>query len=116
MKTYGRVWLTKDTWNIETEPHIHVRLKRVFGKVGRQSHGIIKLSHTPETCRDLEWFCERYPHDVDEQSGNVLRACARQHRDTILRLERIIDSGYEPRQFSLTLPPRSYQSRKPRSI
>jgi SNF2-related domain len=112
IKTYGRVWLAKNIWNIETEPHIHVRLKRVFGKAGRQSHGIIQLSHTPETCRDLEWFCQRYPHDVDEESGQALRAGARQHRDTILRLERIIDTSYEPRRFSLTLPPRSYQSRE----
>src|SRR5262249_32900306 len=112
MKTYGRVWLARNTWNIETEPHIHVRLKRVFGKVGRQSHGIIQLSHSPENCRDLEWFCQRYPHTVDDESAEALRTGSRQHRDTILRLERIIDATYEPRRFSLTLPPRSYQSRE----
>ncbi len=112
MRTYGRVWLETNTWKIETEPHIHMRLRRMFGKLGRQSHGIIQMSHTPETCRDLEWFCQRYPHALDEESAKALRTGSRQHRDTILRLERIIDATYEPRRFSLTLPPRSYQSRE----
>jgi superfamily II DNA or RNA helicase len=112
MKTYGRIWLTRDKWNIETEPHIHMRLKRIFGKIHRHSHGAIQLSHNPETCRDLEWFCQRYPHVLDEESDKALRAGSRQHRDTILRLERIIDPHYQPRPFSLALPPRSYQARE----
>lgn len=112
MKTFGRIWLAKHTWNIETEPHIHIRLKRVFGKVGRHNHGIIQLSHSPETCRDLEWFCQRYPHVLDEESERHLRDGSRQHRDVILRLERIIDRDYEPRRFSLKLPPRSYQAKE----
>ena len=112
MKTYGRIWLTRDTWNIETEPHIRIRLKRVFGKVGRHSHGLIQLSHSHEACRELEWFCQRYPHALDEASDKALRDGARQHRDTILRLERIIDPNYGPRAFSLALPPRSYQAKE----
>jgi hypothetical protein len=62
MKTYGRIWLARHIWNIQTEPHIHVRLKRVFGKISRGSHGTIQQSHSPETCRSPEWFCDRYPH------------------------------------------------------
>ena len=112
MKTYGRIWLTRDTWNIETEPHIRIRLKRVFGKVGRHNHGLIQLSHSHEACRELEWFCQRYPHALDEASDKALRDGARQHRDTILRLERIIDPNYGPRAFSLALPPRSYQAKE----
>jgi SNF2 family DNA or RNA helicase len=112
MKEYGRIWLSSQIWNIQTEPHIGIRLRRVFGKSGRHSHGTIQLSNNPETCRDLEWFCERYPHHLDDESEKALRAGARQHRDTILRLERIIDPKYEPRQFTLALPPRSYQARE----
>jgi SNF2 family DNA or RNA helicase len=112
MTTYGRIWLDRDIWNIQTEPHIHIRIKRVFGRVGRGSHGTIQLSNTPETCRDLEWFCERYPHAMDEESDKALRAGSRRHRETILRLERIIDPNYQPRSFSLALPPRSYQARE----
>lgn len=112
MKTYGRVWLESNTWKIETEPHIQIRLKRVFGKLSRQTHGVIQMSNTPETCRDLEWFCQRYPHTIDEASASALRSGSTQHRDLVLRLERIIDTTYEPRRFSLTLPPRSYQSRE----
>jgi SNF2 family DNA or RNA helicase len=73
---------------------------------------VIQLSHSPETCRDLEWFCQRYPHVLDNESDQALRTGARQHRDTLLRLERIIDPNYQPRPFSLTLPPRSYQAKE----
>jgi superfamily II DNA or RNA helicase len=112
MKTYGRIWFTRQTWNIETEPHVRIRLKRIFGKLGHHNHGVIQLSHSPETCRDLEWFCQRYPHTLDEESDHTLRAGARQHRDTILRLDRIIDPDYRARPFSLTFPPRSYQAKE----
>jgi superfamily II DNA or RNA helicase len=112
MKTYGRIWLTSRTWNIETEPHIRIRLRRVFGKLSHHSHGVIQLSHSPETCRDLEWFCQRYPHAFDEESEAALRSGSRQHRDNILRLERIIDPNYQPRPFTMSLPPRSYQAKE----
>ncbi len=111
-KTYGKMWLQDGKWFIETEPHILIRLKRIFARVGRNRVGAIALSHSAETCRDLEWFCERYPHDVDEASLRELRAGARRHRDMILRLERIIDPDYVPRPFSMALPPRSYQSKE----
>src|SRR6185295_14615054 len=103
MRTYGRIWLKNGRWNIETEPHIHVRLKRVFGRIGRQSHGTITLSHTPEICRDLQWFCDRYPHSLDPEADTALREGARQHRDMILRLDRIIDPRYTGRPFSMAL-------------
>jgi hypothetical protein len=109
MKTYGRIWLADGLWNIQTEPYVQIRLKRIFGKVHRHGHGTITLSHTPENCRDLEWFCTRYPHDVDDASAEFLRNGARQHRDMIVRLDRIIDPDYVPRPFSLAVPARSYQ-------
>src|SRR5215467_4489521 len=109
MNTYGRIWFADDTWHIQTEPHIQIRLKRILRKVHRHSHGTISLSHSPENCRDLEWFCSRYPHEMDDASAQALRIAARQHRDLILRLERIIDPDYVPRPFSLALPARSYQ-------
>ena len=99
MKTYGRIWLADGLWNIQTEPYVQIRLKRIFSKVHRHGHGTITLSHNPENCRDLEWFCTRYPHDVDEASAEFLRNGSRQHRDMIVRLERIIDPDYVPRSF-----------------
>ncbi len=112
MKIYGRIWLRGRQWNIETEPHIQIRLKRVFGSVHRLTHGTLTISHTPEHCRDLQWFCDRYPHELDTESEAALRSGARQHRDMILRLERIIDPNYAGMPFSMALPPRSYQGRE----
>jgi SNF2-related domain len=112
MKSYGRMWLRDGKWNIETEPHIQIRLKRLFARVSRHRVGTIVLSDSPETCRDLEWFCERYPHELDDESNSALRTGARRHREMILRLERIIDPNYVARPFSMALPPRSYQAKE----
>ncbi len=111
MKTYGRIWYHDGKWSIETEPHIQIRLKRLFARISRHI-GTITLSDSAETCRDLEWFCERYPHDIDEESSRALRLGSRRHRDMILRLERIIDPHYVARPFSMAVPPRSYQSKE----
>ena len=51
----------KNGWFIKTQPHIAVRLKRIFPKIDRGSQGIIHLSDTPENARELEWFLQRYP-------------------------------------------------------
>lgn len=112
MKSYGRIWLSNGKWNIETEPHIQIRLKRVFGSVQRVTQGALTISNTPEHCRDLQWFCDRYPHILDEESQRALRNGSNQHRDMILRLERIIDQKYVGMPFSMALPPRSYQGKE----
>ena len=112
MRTYGRIWLKNGKWHVETEPHVQLRLKRVFARIGRHGVGTITLSDSPDTCRDLQWFCDRYPHDFDNDSAAALRDGARRHRDMLLRLEHIIDPKYVARPFSMVLPPRSYQSKE----
>lgn len=47
-------------WVIDAEPHVHMRAKRVFGKLSKQQAGVLWLSDSFETCRDLEWFLDRY--------------------------------------------------------
>src|SRR5262245_56582499 len=112
MRSYGRIWLKNGRWHVETEPHVQLRLKRVFARIGRHGIGTITLSDSPETCRDLQWFCDRYPHDFDGDSAAALRDGARRHRDMLLRLEHIIDPKYVARPFSMVLPARSYQSKE----
>ena len=111
-RTYGHVKLEDGYWRIKAEPHIQLRLKRIFGKINKNHHGVLSLSNTAENCRDLVWFRDRYPLDIAPADVALLEAQAREHRDLILRLERIIDPNYLPRRYTLTLPARTYQSRE----
>src|SRR5262249_45371858 len=111
-QTHGRVTFHHTHWQIQAEPHVQIRMKRVFGRINKHQHGILMLSNTTENCRELAWFCERYSLEISESDLSVLQRQAREHRDQILKLERIIDPNYVPRSFSLVFPPRSYQSRE----
>lgn len=114
MRFYGTLSLrpVMGLWVIDAEPHVHMRAKRVFGKLSRQQAGILTLSHSIETCRDLEWFTDRYPLAMTDGDRQVLRSGSTSHRDTIKRLEELIDPNYTPPVFELAVPARSYQARE----
>ena len=109
MKTYGTATKQpqESTWRITAEPHVMLRLKRIFGKLSRASHGSILLSDTSENCRDLEWFCERYPLEISP--ADHLRDRAAQHRDRAAEVAAILAGTINPRAFEMAIPPREYQ-------
>ena len=107
-RAYGRIDLADNgMWRIEGEPHVMSKLKRIIRRVKYEVH-VGYLANTPENCRDLEWFCQRYPMTVNG-AARKLRVGARQHRETIARLEDLLDPNYKPRDFDLAIPLRSYQ-------
>ena len=109
MRTYGSIELDAKgkTWRITTEPHVAIRLKRVFGKIDTREHGVMSLSATPENSRDLEWFISRFPHTVDPADTLIERAS--EHREAETTVQKLL-TGVQPlRVFDLKLPPREYQ-------
>lgn len=110
-RTYGKLWLDKksDRWHLECEPHVAMWAKRIFPKVGAAAQGVLTISNNSATCRDLEWFAQRFPLEILHEAE--LLAGSEAHRDNILTLDRIIDPNYKPKSFELALPPREYQSR-----
>lgn len=111
MRTYGSVTRNRDAWVIDAEPHIHMRLKRVFAKLSKQAQHRLVLTHSPEVCRDLEWFMERYPLQMSESDRMCLTTAANSYREQIARLEELIDPSYVPPEFALAMQPRDYQRR-----
>lgn len=109
MRTYGTVGHLKNRrqWVIQAEPHVVIRLKRVFQKVDERQHGAVLLSDTPENCRELLWFLDRYPMKVERLK--YLRERAKAYLDQQQRLALIVDGSYQPRSFALALPLRDYQ-------
>jgi len=97
----------KRVWRVEAPPHILMRLKRVIGKCGRAYRDTIVVTDTPENCRDLEWFTQRYPMDVDPRPLLIERAAVSRERDEVAGS--IISGLYQPRRFELAEPAREYQ-------
>lgn len=111
MRTYGTVRYDGKykKWRIQAEPHVLIRLKRVFAKIDTRQHGVLSLSATTENSRDLEWFIERYPMEVEPP--DVLTRLANEHKDAETVLHRLL-TGVDPLAHSLELklPPRDYQT------
>jgi hypothetical protein len=84
--------------------------QNLFRRSDRGTAGRLRLSHSTEVAADLEWFSLRYP--IDFRPAGVLEQAAAAHRETILQLEELLGDGYEPRDFGMALPPRTYQARQ----
>ena len=111
MKTFGSVKLSKDrkTWAIECEPHIVMRLKRVFPKVSRKAHGTIRVTNTIDTCRELDWFMERFPLEMTEADRATLTGESNRHREQESIVAELLSGVRQPSEYRLALQPRAYQ-------
>ena len=114
MRTYGIATL-KDlpnigagaVWVVKAEPHVVMRLKRVFGKLSRAQSGALILAATEENARDLEWFAERYP--LEFQPREALERAARAYdRRRQVALD-ILGGSHQFSDLPMALPPREYQ-------
>lgn len=107
MRTYGELWLSRGVWHLQCEPHVAVMAKRVFAKMPKDATQVLTLAHSPENCRQLQWFETMYPLHVLDR--HLLDRAATDHVQTIARLREMDSPTYVPRQFSLAVPPRHYQ-------
>jgi SNF2 family DNA or RNA helicase len=107
----GRIWLQDGRWHIEAAPHVAIRAKRVFGQLGAGHVGILKVKDTPDVCRDISWFCERYPMEMNSEHARYLREreAGRRERETVVA--KLLAGLGEATRFDLALPPREYQRR-----
>lgn len=106
MRTYGRAILKRGTWHVTAEPHVAIRLRRLFKKAGNQ-FGTVKLKATDEVSRDLLWFTTRYPLEVEPRQALVERAAAFDAR--VETFDAVLSGRSAPRDFDMALPARTYQ-------
>lgn len=106
MRTYGTATLKKSEWHVDAEPHVAIRLRRLFKRAGRQV-GTVKLHSTDDVCRDLLWFTQRYPLEVEPVGELERRADAFDAR--VEAFAGLLDGRIEPRDFKLAIPARAYQ-------
>jgi len=98
-------WKSFDEWIIDAEPHVMMRIRRVFKR--GQAVGRIHLKATDEVARDLLWICERWPlecPDIDR-----LRADAARHDRITTEFQAVLSGQIAPRRFDLAVPAREYQ-------
>lgn len=72
-KTYGTVRRAGDSWFIDTDPNLMIKLKRWFPRVQAKRSGALVVRATAEVSRDLEWFMQRYPMMMKPAHAKVLR-------------------------------------------
>lgn len=99
--------LVRGGYEVEAEPHVAVRFKRVFGKVAISARGAMRIGDTEENARDLLWFLDRYPMEVVDRKHLERRAA--QHRARLESIEGLLSGRYEPPEFELARSPRRYQ-------
>lgn len=112
MKIYGKVtWSSAGKWKLSAEPHVLMRIKRIFAKVDASSKGAIHLSNSPENAREIEWLLTRYPMEISEKLQARLTEMADRHRQRDADIERVLSGEYKPpTSLELAIPLREYQS------
>lgn len=113
MKTYGSLYFhpKKKHFEIDCEPHVSIRLKRIFAKIHTYSQGTLTLSATPENAFDLKWFLQRYPLQIENtvtEAELLGRAQKWTERESLV--EQILRQEKIDAKFDLKLPPRDYQA------
>jgi SNF2 family DNA or RNA helicase len=96
-----------NSWVIECEPHVGMRLKRLFNKIDKGQHKALRLSATIENSRELEWFLGRYPMEV--KNPDLLHQLANKHREKETILDTLLKGLHSGEPFKLKIPPREYQ-------
>lgn len=94
-------------WFLQAPPNVILRAKRIFERSPKESKGIL-ISDTPENCRELSWFLERYPAEVSHpdrlQEGAQKQLAREKMVQGILCGEHRVE-----RTFEMALPAREYQ-------
>jgi len=95
-RTYGKIVHTDGKWVLsEIEPHVSIRLKKIFPKVPIYAVPPFKFSITPEICAEIEWFMDRYPLAISDKDRRLLKRGSKQYSHILSELDAILLPGRE---------------------
>ena len=116
MRTYGRLVHgpvghdNRPHWGVQAEPHVTMRLKRVFPRARQERSGALVVADTPDVCEDLAWVLERWPMTTSVEAAERLHGRAKAHRDARAEVRGILDGHVTPRDLKEpAIPARPYQ-------
>lgn len=96
-------------WLIKCEPHVAIRLKRLFSRIGRDDTGAFTLSDTLESSFDLSWFIDRYPMEMLPGDKTYLEARVKAYSEQGALVDDLLAGVTEAQPFELAKPARPYQ-------
>jgi superfamily II DNA or RNA helicase len=96
-------------WLIVAEPHVMVRVKRLFGRVQASRTGGVMVTDTAEIARDLQWLLDRYPLQMDDATRTRLDGQGELFRAREEAIVRILDGGRVQDLREPARPAREYQ-------
>lgn len=105
--SFGTIRRHATNWRVECDPHVRSRLRRTFAQASRRASEFVDISNSPENCRELLWFIERYPMEV--QGLREMRASAAEHIASELQVHALLSRHRQPDAFELEEPAREYQ-------
>lgn len=105
--TYSNTGDRHGEWVINCEPSVASRLRRHFPRIEQRRAGEIKIAATDEACRDLAWFVQRFPIEIDRQ--DLLTAGARRHEEMETTVADLLAGRSPPPRTELAEPAREYQ-------
>lgn len=106
---FGRIEYVDRNWVIECEPQVRARLRRVFPKVSSRASEKIRLSATPENSRELDWFLQRYPMNMENETLFQLRMLATKHKEQERAIADLLQGERALPECAMAKPPRDYQ-------
>lgn len=83
--TFGRLVADKWRWGIDAQPHVMARVRNVFrtgvsvGRKGIYTHSPVQISKSIASAKDLHWFMDRYPLEVEDDVLLELENMALEH-------------------------------------
>lgn len=113
-KTYGSLFYEDGQWVIKKlNPHVTIRFKAMFPKVSITARPPFHLDDTIDIAVDLDWFCSRYPLEMDDKVYNRLKIKKKIHEQKVISFENILSSDYCPPKVLLcgNAELRDYQSK-----
>lgn len=75
IRTYGSLQFNSviQKWEInKLEPHVAIRLKRMFPRISEGQSGCFHLANTPDSSADILWFNSRYPLHIKVEDLKLL--------------------------------------------
>lgn len=104
MRTYGKLTLhaAGSYWYMhDTEPHVNIKLKSIFTKIGKMAVSPFEFENTQENCADLLWFTQRYPMQITDEDQAALEAGSARFYQTQAHMEAILCPDYVPPSYAM---------------
>lgn len=106
----GNITIVGREFVVKCQPHIAIKLRRVFGGAQRgRETGVFRLAATPTHAHELEWFATRHPMVIDPAAIEQFAELVATEERKLAAIAEVEAVGYVPREFALALPPRDYQ-------